>query len=283
MGEVGLRNSLSTGAFFGGVATDRSGNWVATGATGLVAISKDASDWRLATGTGGTPVILRGVSYSSTLKRWLSPATTTVVRYSPDGDAWFDAASPTGPNPFYSSAYGNGQFVAVGNSGGIYRSVAGEFWASAASNGTPTGILWSVTYAADRSQWMLVGVTGQIYFSSDGDTWTAAASSGVVTTNDLRTVRYGNGQYVAAGDGGTIIRSTDGNTWSLATSHLAFGAVTFAAMDYSPELNVWVAVGNGGLIIRSEDGDTWALAADSGLTTQSLFGVAAGLIPVANP
>lgn len=275
-------NSITTQALFGGVATDQLGNWVATGAGGEIMLSSDSETWRLATGTGVSAAVLRGVSYSAALDRWLTPASGTEIFSSTDRDNWSNAAAPVGPTPYYNSAAGPDQFVAVGNSGGIYRSVDGSNWVAAASNGVPTGILWSVHYSTEQAQWLLVGVTGQIYRSTDGNTWAAAASSGF-TANDLRGVRYGGGTYVAVGDNSTIARSTDGDTWTLATGSGIFGTTTLTAVDYSPLLGVWVAVGNNGIIARSFDGDEWSIAATSGFTPLSLFGVAAGVIPVANP
>lgn len=275
-------NALTTQALFGGIATDRLGNWVATGNTGVVMISKDSADWRLATDSGAVAVLLRGVSYSAERNRWLSVGNGTNIRFSDDGDSWSSAGTPLGPTPYYNSAYGNGQFVGTGNSGGIYRSGDGNTWTAATSNGTPTGILWSVVYVAEQNQWILTGATGQIYRSTDGDTWTAAASSGALTAGDLRAVRFGNGQYVAVGASGVILRSTDGDTWTVANDS-GLVATTLGAADYSPELGMWVAVGGNGIIIRSSDGNSWSLANSSGDVNVTLFGLAAGVIPVPNP
>ena len=134
--------------------------------------------WRGVTYADGKFVAVGGTSTGLT--------STTRAMTSPDGVTW--TAAPTFPLPaggvgnFYSVAYGNGTFVAVGGASG--------------GGSSP----------------------GRISTSTDGDTWTSRsvpALDGQINT--WRGVAYGDGKFVAVGQTGDTTRmvtSPDGATWT---------------------------------------------------------------------
>ena len=97
-----------------------------------------------------------------------------------------------------------------------------------------------------------------------GYTWEAGTSG---TTNDFRSLAFGNSIWVAVGNGagvGVIGKSTDGKTWALTSENdtsyydlinVAFGNNTFVALS-----------GTNG-ILTSSDGVNWARAAVNATTT----------------
>jgi len=68
----------------------------------------------------------------------------------------------------------------------------------------------------------------------------------------LRSIAYGNGQFVATGVAGTFVTSTDGTNWS----QQSFGTTNHLAVTYANGL--FVTAGGGGTIITSADGSNWA-------------------------
>ncbi len=82
-------------------------------------------------------------------------------------------------------------------------------------------------------------------------TWTSAGASG--TSNELRAIVYGNGEFVAVGDVGTILTSTNGTSWitqASGTTKELFG-ITWGN-------NLFVAVGDSGTLLTSTNGTTWS-------------------------
>jgi hypothetical protein len=129
---------------------------------------------------------------------------------------------PTAHN-LQSVTYGNGQYVAVGDTGTILTSSDGLVWTSRTS-GIITR-LWSVTYG--NGLYVTVGDSARILTSANGINWTNRVSG---TNNNLVSVTYGNGQYVAVGniftcdfcldhsDSESVRISLNGITWSTDTT-----------------------------------------------------------------
>ncbi|MBM3845555.1 MAG: hypothetical protein FJ405_04610 [Verrucomicrobia bacterium] len=115
--------------------------------------------------------------------------------------------------------YGAGQWVAVGDNGGIYRSTNSSRW-----------IASPLTYKHDEQEKGWVG-----------------------TTANLSGVDYGNGAWICVGDGGMIRRSSNGGiNWSRINSSEQddlFDVRFFGGM--------WLAVGENELILQSNDGIAW--------------------------
>ena len=88
------------------------------------------------------------------------------------GQSHWQVVSPLPQNNYlYGVAYGNNQFVAVGDAGTILTSPDGSTWTSQTS-GTQ-GLLQAVTYGDS----LFVAVGGHAIFTSpDGTTWTVQTS-----------------------------------------------------------------------------------------------------------
>ena len=97
---------------------------------------------------------------------------------------------------FHSIAYGDNQFVAVGNGRSIYSSTDGSSWTK---RDLPGWVLTSITYGG--GQFVAVGWAGYVFSSRDGISW---AGTRMDTTKDYISVAYGNGQFVAVGKDGAI-------------------------------------------------------------------------------
>jgi len=144
-------------------------------------------------------------------------------------------------------SYGNGIFVAAGESGTLYTSSDGTAWEERGSGAKQS--LRDVVYGSGT--FVAVGGGGTILTSADGLTWTLQPSG---TGLDLHGVGYGRNTFVAIGDQGSILTSSDGSAWAVWNSgthpllkKVAYGGGTF------------VAVGGNGIILTSPDGAAWTV------------------------
>jgi surface protein len=151
---------------------------------------------------------------------------------------------------WFSVAYGNGLFVAVGNNG-LMISLDGITWTNI--NGIPNNIWLSVAYG--NGLWVAVSYNGNVMTSTDGTTWTLRTSA---AGNIWRSVAYGNGLWVAVTADAVInsvMTSPDGITWTSRTSasdnswcSVAYGNGLFVATAWS---------GTGNSVMTSPDGINW--------------------------
>ena len=157
----------------------------------------------------------------------------------------FNQYSKIGRDTIFSITYGNGMFVAVGNSGNIVTSTDGITWTRQTS--PISARLWLVTYG--NGMFVVFSDSGSIVTSTDGITWTKQTSP--VSTR-LESITYRNGMFVAVGNSGSIVTSTDGITWTKQTSPIS---ADFSSVTYGN--GMFVAVGESGSIVTSTDGITW--------------------------
>jgi uncharacterized delta-60 repeat protein len=150
-------------------------------------------------------------------------------------DAWFPRTAGTNAN-LWGVAYGNNQWVAVGDPGIILTSPDGVVWTKRDS-GFPTRWLVSVAYA--NGLFVVTGGTppqaerqGIILTSSDGVTWTPRVNNATRVNN----VTFGNGTWLAVDDLGGRWTSLDGLSWSFGSTArtgylrgLAYGAPAFVS------------------------------------------------------
>ena len=105
---------------------------------------------------------------------------------------------PTG-KPLSAIAYGNNQFVSVGDTGTIVTSPDGLTWTSRISGTSNT--LYAIASGNNRfvavGSGTLASAPAAVVASPDGITWTSRTRS--VTTNGLAGIGYGNNQFVAVG------------------------------------------------------------------------------------
>jgi len=154
---------------------------------------------------------------------------------------------------WWSVAYGNGIFVAVGSSGTnrAMRSTDGITWTAA----TVENNEWrSVAYG--NGVFVAVASTGvnRAMRSTDGITWTAVA----VSLDAWRSVTYGNGIFVAVATGGTnrAMWSVDGITWTAVSGE----ANEWRSVAYGNGVFVAVATGGTNRAMWSVDGVTWSFS-----------------------
>jgi len=185
---------------------------------------------------------------------------------SPDGTTWTTRTSGFGSSRIYGVTFGDGLYVAVGDSGKLTTSTDGTTWTTRTS-GFGTTSIRGVTYG--DGLYVAVGLSGKMTTSTDGTTWTTR-TSGFGTTSIVG-VGYGDGLYVAVGDDGKLTTSTDGTTWTTRTS--GFGSTNILGVGYGDGL--YVAVGSSGTLTTSPDGTTWTTRT-SGFGTTSIRGVTYG-------
>ena len=100
--------------------------------------------------------------------------------------------------------------------------------------------------------------------------WVAALSP---TTQTLRGVCFGHGQWVAVGEGGVILTSLDGAAWTARPSPVT---TRLNAVTYSPALDLFVAVGDGPILTAPGSLTTWTSRPTGAPASARLNSVAAG-------
>jgi len=185
---------------------------------------------------------------------------------SPDGITWTTRTSGFGATAIRSVTYGDGLYVAVGDSGTMTTSPDGTTWTTRTS-GFGTTLIFRVTYG--DGLYVAVGSSGTMTTSTDGITW-STRTSGFGTTA-IYGVTYGDGLYVAVGGSGKMTTSTDGITWTTRTS--GFGTTGINDVTYGNGL--YVAGGNSGTLTTSTDGTTWTTST-SGFGSTAIYGVTYG-------
>ncbi len=95
--------------------------------------------------------------------------------------------------------YGNGLYVAVGDSGTILTSEDGNNWIAPSAYAGTANYLDGITYG--NGTYIGVGNNGWTVTSPDGVNWTSINSG--ATANVLTGITFGDGQFVAVGKAGT--------------------------------------------------------------------------------
>jgi hypothetical protein len=134
--------------------------------------------------------------------------------YSQGGASWHEAIGFFERFPYKSIAYGNGKFVAVGQSNFASSSTNGIRWFSSYLPSVSIDAeMKAVVFGGDR--FVAFGTTGKyqfpapdvIYSSSDGVNWT------LVSTNKLTFLTYGAGRFLGLVEGTEFVISTNGIDW----------------------------------------------------------------------
>jgi hypothetical protein len=230
-----------------------------------------ASAYSAQNGAGATQTSSTWEVYKGSFPLTSTSAITAVAQNA--ATAWTSAATMTGwGTTFISSvAYGNGKWVAAGNSGQFSTSTDGTTWTSAATMTGWSSFIDSVAYG--NGKWVAVGNIGKFSTSTDGSTWTSAATMTGWGTNVVSTPAYANGKWVAAGANGLFSTSTDGTTWTSAATMTGWGTDTIISVAYGN--GKWVAAGDNGQFSTSTDGTTWTSAATlTGWGTNGIYSVA---------
>ena len=255
------RSSGSTANISG--AAYGNNTFVIAGAGGAILTSPDGAAWT--SRTSGTAFDLSRVGYGN--YTFVAVGNLGTIITSSDGATWTKRESGAALNVLYDVTYGNGIFIAVGDTGlgstgTILTSPDGTAW-TARDSKTTKG-LSGITYG--NSTFVAVGSGGAVITSPDGITWTERISGATV---DLSRVSYGGNTFIAVGDSGTILTSPDGVTWTLQKSQTT---VKLRSIIYTG--NTFVAVGDAGTTLASSDGKAWSSRA-SGIS-RNITGVATG-------
>jgi hypothetical protein len=196
----------------------------------------------------------------------LTPAVTAIPSLA--GRVWNVGGSMFGAGDMRGIAWGmatdgTSYYLAVGQSGALYKSSndvtsAGLNWTS-----IPTGGIASNLNAAiyTQSKFIVVGDGGTIASSADLMTWSVGTS---INAQKLNAIAGNGSRVVAVGDSGTIEYSADGITWLPSTVPSNMNANLYGVSYLSS--GAWLAVGAGGTLLSSPDGVTWT-ALTSGVTT----------------
>ncbi len=187
-----------------------------------------------------------GISYASGATFNMGDADVQLyAQWAPIPD-WTTRTSGTS-NDLKNVTYGNGKYVAVGDSGVILTSADGLVWTNQASSTSVQ--LNDVTYGGDK--YVALGNGGTILTSGDAASWTDHSVGG---SQALRGIAYGKGMYVAVGDGGKIMTSGDGDNWMIRTSGTD---QDLYGVTYNGN-GMFVAVGLQGSVLTSGNGADWS-------------------------
>lgn len=201
----------------------------------------------------------------------ISQSGTAQAMVSNDGLSWSLVTVPA--TAYYSIAYGNGKFIAGGDTLGLSNVIAtstdGLTW-TAGTLSFPFGIQ-KLKFINGKFFATASGTpTNAIAYSTDGITWTDATTPNV-GSNIVQDITFGNGIYVAVLSGGTdrILTSTDGITWTAQTPPVNR---QFTAVAYGNGLFV-VTSSSSGFITKSTDGITWVdVAVPNIIYTDCVYG-----------
>ncbi|MGE5336365.1 MAG: WD40/YVTN/BNR-like repeat-containing protein [Gemmatimonadota bacterium] len=200
---------------------------IAVGAGGAALVSTDGSTtWSVGQAFDPSRGTLRAIR--SVGSAFVAVGDGGTIRSTTDGTTWNTLNSNTATN-LNGIAYGNGRYVAVGDSGTILIS-------------TDAGVTWSVQTIAGA---------GNLRAVAYGNNNNSIDNGGVVLINT----------FVAVGDSGTAVVSNDGGaTW---TVKLVAGAGDLAAIAYTSR---FVAVDRTGNAFASANGQAWSNPITSGRT-----------------
>ena len=163
------------------------------------------------------------------------------------------AEPPFGGASLNAVAWGDGQFVAVGDEGLIATSPDGVVWTRQENVEAADllGIAWN------GARYVAVGGWGVILVSDDAASWRRVA---VACDQQLTAVTWSGARFIAVGDGVIIIGSTDGEAWDTVSpaggvdalrSVACGGGLCVAGGGYTDSAHFW------GVMFSSADGLTW--------------------------
>ena len=264
--QVGGLNAITHGTPGG------TGKFVAVGATGAVVTSTDGQAW--------TPIVpfttvdLNSVAWSGDRFMAAGYSTTGANAYygevwsSPDGLTWtLVYRSPTQYQIMFNSiAYGNGLWVAVGESWSwpTYRHVfvSADNGATWSSGSLPYDWPYVPKIAFGEGKFAVVcmycgdGYQGAVFTSGDGLAWDTNVAWALYW-DGTHDISYGNGMFLSTGP--SIVRSDDGTAWYLSNDMAGYDprGLAYDGTNY-------IAGGLYGFMATSTDRVNWrALSSDN--------------------
>ncbi len=154
---------------------------------------------------------------------------SSTILTSPDGVTWTSRSAPVTLNIIDDVAFANGVFVAVGFSASPIIYSADGITWSIGS-GTSTAAAKGVAYG--NSKWVVVANQAVYISTNNGVSWSATIS--VTALANVTSVSFANGYFVATTSTPTLVRSSDGLNWTDVTPSGAdqFVDITFARPYY---------------------------------------------------
>lgn len=152
-----------------------------------------------------------------------------------------------------STAYGNGRFISISDTGSTAYSIDGSSWSGGAS--LPPGTYTSIAFGAGFFVAVCSGTT-TVAYSADGSVWTAGVFSDAL---GAASVSYGNNRFIALpiATSNTGGKSTNtGDTWTTTT----LPAVALWKDAAYGSIGVWVAIAGDSSNVAAystNDGDSW--------------------------
>jgi hypothetical protein len=223
-----------------------------------LAYSYNGKKW-IANGLSIFSLVGRGVVYGSTVGRWVSVGNgTNSIASSTDGIT-FTGQGTTIFTQGNAVAFGNGYYVAGGQTGSntIAFSASGTVFSGAGAT-VFTSACRAVAFSSTLNRFVLGGSGGSSLATSDnGTTFTAVSGSTSIFTT-CTGIAYGNGIFLATGSGANVFASSvDGLTWTAlgGSSVFSSGGQEIAYVGNSK----WIALGSGGntYAISTNNGVSW--------------------------
>lgn len=205
---------------------------------------------------------------------------TAQLCYSLDGRLWTEATFPGGAPQLYDVAYGNGQFVAVGGSGTVFRSTNGVTW-------TLTTVPAATDFrfvAWDGNTWIAValnnvgGFAERVWTSLDGVNW---SQQGLLGSQTMELYSYGGTAYAQQYYGGILYSTDHGLTWQSAftpgsTRWSVYHMATAADGTYIAAGQAMDESGTPYALLASTDGRAWARSGGNTNVAAGSHGLAFG-------
>ena len=141
-------------------------------------------------------------------------------------------------------AYGNGRFVAVGNSGKAAYSDDGISWTGVSVGNAFFSYINGIAYG--NGKFVAVGQSGRTAYSTDGITWTEVSVSNF--SYEIYAIAFGDGKFIVGGHSSKMATSSDGITWTAVEVSDIFGG------SLNDRISV-IAYGNGRFVAEGHTYD----------------------------
>jgi photosystem II stability/assembly factor-like uncharacterized protein len=228
-----------------------SNTFVAVGENGVVFTSNDGKTWkRRDSGYNYKDHIhLYGVAYGGGSTFVAVGKNQLIIRSTDKGKSWETINKPGGSPNFWKVAYGNGMYVAIGYTGGIWKSTDGKNWEEIKK--LQEMALRNIAFGNGK---FLVGARskdgGRGYVSTDGVSWSKSFNIGTSCSG----LCYYNGLWIATGH--QICTSKDGKNWeTLVDLKKAGRKENLYSCVGAPQS--FIVGGDSGVVFNSPDGSEW--------------------------
>lgn len=202
--------------FQGGYVRYVNGNFIwfqQANSNGKYIYSTDDGDTYSAIQSSGNGGYCYDMAYSSSQGRYVivgSGNGNATVAYATALDGTWTNPTPPTTGAFNGVAWGNGVFVAVGNSGACATSSDGITWNN--QTAISTGNFYNIAYSPEDTLFLAVGADGA-WSSSNGTSWTQRSTAnlyGIAYSSSLSRFvmsQYTAGDYIYTSENGTTIDS----------------------------------------------------------------------------